>query len=427
MSKLMIGPLNINSIRNKFEHLNNLLCDKVDIFLVSETKLDGSFLNSQFHMDGFYPPFRNDRNQYGGGVMFYVRNNIVCRQIDKSSLPEDIEAIFLEINLRKQKWIVAGIYKPPSLNTKYFTRCIREFLSKINSDNIILMGDFNAVEHDDDMLLFNSELRLKNLIKKPTCHKSLQNPSCVDHIWVSDSKRFHHTSILENDLSDYHDVVVTFLNVEIAKKGPKIINYRCYRLFNDEHFKHDLELLIALNNDLNYNDFDEQFSQLVSKHAPIKYKVVRNNNSPFITKAVRKEIMIRSRFKNIYNKHPSIKNWENFKRQRNKCVTVCRDAKRIYYTSLNMNNIFDNKRFWKTVKPIFSNKCVKDTVQVIVENDQIIREKEHIANIINGHFVNVTNSLHIYGIPHENYNDIKNDIENVIKNYEQHPSIIWIN
>ncbi|XP_057310091.1 uncharacterized protein LOC130648087 [Hydractinia symbiolongicarpus] len=258
------------------------------------------------------------------------------------------------------------------------------------------------------------------------CHKSLQNPSCVDHIWVSDSKRFHYTSILENDLSDYHDIVVTFLNVEIPKKDPKIINYRCYRLFNDEHFKHDLESLIASNNDLNYNDFDEQFSQLVSKHAPIKYKVVRNNNSPFITKAVRKEIMIRSRFKNIYNKHPSIKNWENFKRQRNKCVTVCRDAKRIYYTSLNMNNIFDNKKFWKTVKPIFSNKCVKDTVQVIVENDQIIREKEHIANIINDHFVNVTNTLNIDGIPHENYNDIKNDIENVIKNYEQHPSIIWI-
>ncbi|XP_057309202.1 uncharacterized protein LOC130647380 [Hydractinia symbiolongicarpus] len=136
--------------------------------------------------------------------------------------------------------------------------------------------------------------------------------------------------------------------------------------------------------------------------------------------------MTRSRFKNIYNKHPSIKNWENFKRQRNKCVTVCRDAKRIYYTSLNMNNIFDNKKFWKTVKPIFSNKCVKDTVQVIVENDQIICEKEHIANIINDHFVNVTNSLNIDGIPHENYNDIKNDIENVIKNYEQHPSIIWI-
>ncbi|XP_057310303.1 uncharacterized protein LOC130648279 [Hydractinia symbiolongicarpus] len=96
------------------------------------------------------------------------------------------------------------------------------------------------------------------------------------------------------------------------------------------------------------------------------------------------------------------------------------DAKKRFYTSLNMNNIFDKKKFWKNVKPIFSNKCVKDAIQVIVENDQIIREKEHIANIINDHFVNVTNSLNIDGILHENYNGIKKVFENVIKNYEQH-------
>ena len=38
--KLVLGQLNINSIRNKLDDLSDLIVDKVDIFLVSETKID---------------------------------------------------------------------------------------------------------------------------------------------------------------------------------------------------------------------------------------------------------------------------------------------------------------------------------------------------------------------------------------------------
>ena len=47
--------------------------DKLDILLVSETKVDPSFPSSQFAMDGFSFPFRLDRNSLGGGIMLFVR------------------------------------------------------------------------------------------------------------------------------------------------------------------------------------------------------------------------------------------------------------------------------------------------------------------------------------------------------------------
>ena len=42
-NRLIIGHLNVNSLRNKFEILEELIKDKIDIFLISETKLDSFF------------------------------------------------------------------------------------------------------------------------------------------------------------------------------------------------------------------------------------------------------------------------------------------------------------------------------------------------------------------------------------------------
>ena len=46
--KLIVGHLNINSIRNKFDALSLIVKNNVDILMISETKLDDSFLTAQF-------------------------------------------------------------------------------------------------------------------------------------------------------------------------------------------------------------------------------------------------------------------------------------------------------------------------------------------------------------------------------------------
>ena len=43
------------------------ITDKTDILLISETRLDSSFLVNQFLIDGFTPPYRLDRNANDGG------------------------------------------------------------------------------------------------------------------------------------------------------------------------------------------------------------------------------------------------------------------------------------------------------------------------------------------------------------------------
>ena len=76
-NNIIIGHLNINSIRNKFEMLSLSVAQYVDILMLSETKLDSTFPSTQFLIYGFSVPHRLDRNSKGGGILLYVRDKII--------------------------------------------------------------------------------------------------------------------------------------------------------------------------------------------------------------------------------------------------------------------------------------------------------------------------------------------------------------
>jgi hypothetical protein len=78
LKSLMCGYLNINSIRNKHEYIQDLLHrNLVDILFLSEKKIDASFPDAQFSIDNF-TMWRADRNTFGGGVMVYVRSDLAA-------------------------------------------------------------------------------------------------------------------------------------------------------------------------------------------------------------------------------------------------------------------------------------------------------------------------------------------------------------
>ena len=67
---------------------------------MSETKLDASFPVAQLCIDGFSIPYRLDRNRNGGGIIIYVREDITSKKLTKHKFPDDIEALFTQINFR---------------------------------------------------------------------------------------------------------------------------------------------------------------------------------------------------------------------------------------------------------------------------------------------------------------------------------------
>ena len=176
--KIIIGHLNINSIRNKFDLLADLIKGNIDIMVISETKIDESFPTSQFSITGYSPPYRLDRNNQGGGLLLYVRNDIPSKQII-CNFSQDIECITVEINIWKKKWLIYGIYNPQKNNINRHLSALKNSISKLtcNYDNIIILGDFNSEMTESTMLEFCELFTLKNLIKEPTCYKNIHNPS----------------------------------------------------------------------------------------------------------------------------------------------------------------------------------------------------------------------------------------------------------
>ena len=56
--KLFLGHLNQNSIRKKFVSIEKLIKRTFDIILISETKIDDSFLNVRFKIEGYIKVLR---------------------------------------------------------------------------------------------------------------------------------------------------------------------------------------------------------------------------------------------------------------------------------------------------------------------------------------------------------------------------------
>ena len=110
INKLILGHLNINSIRNNFDLFSEQIKRLTDALIVSETKLDDSFAEGQFLIEDFYSPFRFDRNKNGGGVMLYVREDISAKLLSHGF--SFAERFFGEINFYKEKWLINCSYNP---------------------------------------------------------------------------------------------------------------------------------------------------------------------------------------------------------------------------------------------------------------------------------------------------------------------------
>ena len=54
-----------------------------------------------------------------------------------------------------------------------------------------------------------------------------------------------------------------------------------------------------------------------------------------------------------------------------------------------MQDIEDNKKFWKTVRPYFSDKGYSQTKVTVVEKDSVITDYKKIATLMNNYFINI--------------------------------------
>ena len=223
-------------------------------------------------------------------------------------------------------------------------------------ENFILIGDFNSEIDEDAMSIFCTTYNLKNLVKEPMCFKNVENPSCIGLILTNKPLYFQSTKVIESGLSDCHKFTITILKSNFVKQEPKIFNYRNYKKFNNKRFRNDLLREISKKGFHELSCMEFETLTTLNYHAPMKTKYIRANNSPFMNKELSKVIMVRSRLRNKSIKLKTIESRQAYNKQRNFCVILLRQVKKDFYENLNPALISDNKKFWKQVKPFFSDK-----------------------------------------------------------------------
>ena len=205
IGRVIVGYVNINSVRNKLDALMERASQNLDILMIADTKIDATFPMGQFAIKGFATPFRLDRNANGGGLLIYVRSDIPSHQLKSFKFSDGVECISFEINLRKKKWVLFSVYRPPTQSQDYLFENLGRALDHYseNYENFMFMGDFNMTETEEQLKNFLDLYCLKNLVKEPTCYKS-HTPRCIDLVLTNRNRSVQQTTTVETGLSDFH-------------------------------------------------------------------------------------------------------------------------------------------------------------------------------------------------------------------------------
>ena len=76
--------------------------------MISETKVDGSFQIGNFVIVGYSTSYRSDRNPNGGGILLYIRKDILLYLIATKKGP--VKSFYVELNLRNEKHLINCSY-----------------------------------------------------------------------------------------------------------------------------------------------------------------------------------------------------------------------------------------------------------------------------------------------------------------------------
>ena len=243
-------------------------------------------------------------------------------------------------------------------------------------------------------------------------------------------KSFLKTYTTGTGLSDYHKLISTLFKSKAPKLKPKVIFYRNYKKFDKKSFLHNIpnKNFPMSSNDPNINckSITENLLEVIDKHAPLKKKLVRGNQAPFMNRDFQKAIYTRTRLKNKYWRDPSRENELPYKKQRNLFVLTRRKSITNYSNTFTDKGLETNKSFWKFIKPFLTNKgTLTDCNITIVDGKKIISDDFELAKTFSNHYIN-TVEINSGFKPLKITNQSKDDLSvmnEIIRTYQDHPSV----
>ena len=109
-------------------------------------------------------------------------------------------------------------------------------------------------------------------------------------------------------------------------------------------------------------------------------------------------------------------------------LSLIRKTERDYFANLDTKIMKDNRKLWKTVNPLFSEKPYSKESISLINKDGLITNNKDLAKTFTNSFSNIVNKLGIEQVPNDesNLSNIDESILKAIAKYENHASILRI-
>ena len=238
---VVLNPINFDALL--FELSKSLI--NLDIIAIQET---WNISSANLNIPNFTGPISKNRiDSRGGGVCFYIKDNLDFKVIDNMSITDKaIEAITIKINHKFRSQVLTCLYRPPKANM------INSFYEKLDllvqmknhlfpKANFDLLGDFNLNCFDQNTREKLYESCMSNgllpIITKPT-RKTQNTETLIDNILTSDAQQVR-TFVLQTNISDHFSMLLS-RNVEKKEKTKNTIYTRQINARNITIFKEKL-------------------------------------------------------------------------------------------------------------------------------------------------------------------------------------------
>lgn len=399
---LKIAHLNICSLKNKVHELSSILSDNsLHIIGISETHLDNETEDCEINILG-YNIFRNDRNTFGGGVAFYIQEQLPVK-LRKDLDILGVEILWLQVHLPYIKPILVGCcYRPPSSNIQYLEK-ICTILQQVTDENreIYFLGDLNIDwfcgtctlrKKLNDMATICNLTQMVNIPTRVSCKGAVKTATCIDHIFSNAVDLCSKVVSMPVGFSD-HNIIAVARKAKIPKAGPKVIYRISYKTFKDTKFIEDVSkvkwdyLTEITDVEIALSHFVQLFSHICDSHAPIKKQTVRGIKAPWLDRELRHLIEERNQLRTAATVSGNVTDWDAYRSLRNKVTKINRSKKKLYYQSLLEENIDDSKKLWKILKEVMGKNKNGRNCTFIEVGDRFMTKPVDIANHFNNYVV----------------------------------------
>ena len=380
---------NCRGLRANYEELlllNKNICPAV--FALQETLLKADAIINFSNFSVIHKSRAGDRPS--GGVALFIRKDILFSQID---LHTSLEAIAVQLTLNKTMTI-CNLYLSPS---KPVSRHDLEDLIDQLPSPFILLGDFNGhsylwgSDREDSrgkMLedLF-SKLDLCTLNNGNTTyiHPATGTTSILDLSVCQPSLLLDFDWTVHDDLcgSDHFPVLLRYTT---NMDAPNVGRWN----FKSADWDSFQRMCLADLTEESFASVHEPITFFSEKLLHISNTTIKKTSAsstrikvPWFNEDIKEAIKNRKKLQRKVLRHPTTENIDNYKRARAKARGIVKKYKKMSWKSFcdSLNSKTPSQKVWKAVRKIKGKSC-KTSIKHLQQNDQLLTDKESIANLL---------------------------------------------